>query len=34
MKYIVKPATDYKEGYCYVCGTQCQNKCGEQTINT
>ncbi|WP_083238856.1 Clo7bot family Cys-rich peptide [Caloranaerobacter ferrireducens] len=33
MKYIVKPSTNYKEGYCYVCTEQCQNDCTTQCID-
>ncbi|MCG8538706.1 MAG: Clo7bot family Cys-rich peptide [Clostridia bacterium] len=32
MKYLVNPVKDFVEGYCYICGTQCNNKCGEQCI--
>ncbi|MDE4543201.1 Clo7bot family Cys-rich peptide [Thermoanaerobacterium sp. R66] len=31
MKYIVKPLQNTVSGYCYACGEQCNNRCGEQT---
>lgn len=30
MKFILKPQDSVVEGYCYGCGSQCQNKCGTQ----
>lgn len=30
MKYIIVPSKKTIHGYCYGCGSQCQNYCGTQ----
>ncbi|MCG8538705.1 MAG: Clo7bot family Cys-rich peptide [Clostridia bacterium] len=33
MKYLVQPSKNITEGYCYGCGSQCQNDCTNQCMS-
>lgn len=30
MKFVIKPSSKKRLGYCFGCGEQCQNDCGKQ----